>query len=103
MWDHLIWKNDSDVECIEVGRTILSLPSLNPSFASHSSTHAESFFYTKSEGASVAILLYCLSVMYMSVCLSPSMSLTGQDGNILLDYSKNIVSQKTMQLLFKLV
>jgi glucose-6-phosphate isomerase len=32
-----------------------------------------------------------------------SLSLTGQDGGILLDYSKNIVSEKTMQLLFKLV
>lgn len=32
-----------------------------------------------------------------------STSLTGQDGDILLDYSKNIITEKTMQLLFKLV
>ena len=32
-----------------------------------------------------------------------SATLSGQDGEILLDYSKNIVSEKTMQLLFKLV
>lgn len=31
-----------------------------------------------------------------------STSLTGQDGDILLDYSKNIITEKTMQLLFKL-
>ena len=33
----------------------------------------------------------------------PRMQLTGDDGDILFDYSKNIVSEKTMQLLFKLV
>ena len=32
-----------------------------------------------------------------------SLTLSGQDGDILLDYSKNIVSEKTMELLFQLV
>lgn len=45
--------------------------------------------------------------MHLARCcyyLPPSsVSLKGQDGDILLDYSKNIVSEKTMQLLFKLV
>lgn len=38
-----------------------------------------------------------------AACIPHSISLTGQDGNILLDYSKNIITEKTMQLLFKLV
>lgn len=40
----------------------------------------------------------CIMYMY-----SLSISLTGEDGGILLDYSKNVITEKTMQLLFKLV
>ena len=64
---------------------------------------------TSIETCSSVLLKYCLLwVNCLGVnCCAPSplrsATLSGQDGEILLDYSKNIVSEKTMQLLFKLV
>ena len=40
---------------------------------------------------------------YMCVFTPNRVQLTGEDGDLLLDYSKNIVSEKTMKLLFNLV
>ena len=64
---------------------------------------------TSIETCSSVLSKYCLLwVNCIGVnCCTPSplcsATLSGQDGEILLDYSKNIVSEKTMQLLFKLV
>lgn len=41
--------------------------------------------------------------MKCEVFLSSSISLDGAEGEILLDYSKNIITKKTMELLFSLV
>ena len=40
---------------------------------------------------------------WMSLLVVCSISLEGEDGTILLDYSKNIITKETMKLLFNLV
>ena len=54
--------------------------------------------------AAIAYILHCNFYVVFYCCFTlDSMKLTGDDGDVLFDFSKNIVSDKTMNLLFSLV
>ena len=44
-----------------------------------------------------------MTVVIHLISLSSSIKLTGDDGDVLFDYSKNVITEKTLELLFKLV
>lgn len=62
------------------------------------------YMYYGSSGSGTDTLYCNFNVVFLQCCFTlHSMKLTGNDGDVLFDFSKNIVSEKTMQLLFGLV